>query len=252
MFTFLSTLSLSLSVSLFPSLATFFHPQGSNLRLCKLSINISYSRKRQTTIGCTNTHNNCNNCLDFTPRSPAQCRRFGLVKCNNFYHTHKSDFLQRFVAQPAAATVSCFGQSRSKRERERDSEPEQEELQHVANATNISQGNARDSFVCCPLSTKAKETRNVGRPGRQVFPLYEKQQKPIKMMIELTARTSSRIESHCTRKFVKTITKQGSKESGKGGQVEGRGYCSPLGVENEFLAALITCQNCQRQLQRAN
>lgn len=120
MFTFLSTLSLSLSVSLFPSLATFFHPQGSDLRLCKLSINISYSRKRQTTIGCTNTHNNCNNCLDFTPRSPAQCRRFGLVKCNNFYHTHKSDFLQRFVAQPAAATVSCFGQSRSKRERERE------------------------------------------------------------------------------------------------------------------------------------
>lgn len=59
-------------------------------------------------MGCT-THN-CNNRLDFTPRSPAQCRRFGLVKCNNFYHTHKSDFLQRFVAQlqrlsPALAKV---------------------------------------------------------------------------------------------------------------------------------------------------
>lgn len=150
-------------------------------------------------MGCT-THN-CNNRLDFTPRSPAQCRRFGLVKCNNFYHTHKSDFLQRFVAQlqrlsPALAKVD-HRESRNRnrdRERERKTEPEQEELQHVANATNISQGNATDSFVCCAFSTKAKETRAT-RPGRQVFPLYEKQKKPIKMMIELTARTSSRIES---------------------------------------------------------
>lgn len=74
-------------------------------------------------MGCT-THN-CNNRLDFTPRSPAQCRRFGLVKCNNFYHTHKSDFLQRFVAQlqrlsPALAKVDHRESRNRNRDRERD------------------------------------------------------------------------------------------------------------------------------------